>query len=265
MTNTLSKTGEIFDLGKGYAIRVKQIDIDSSKVWLEFTRDGELIDDEIISVISGSDNTWEVQLDGIQGENGVAVFRVHLNQIFQGEVDSIAQIEGLWLIDYANAATIESDDEFGVLNDVSINGDTLAISNEDTFTLTRNSDQEIASGLYFRVADTASNVLRFYVMKEITEPGTYEIRGQVVSGTDAFIWDATSFAGFYYDLNDNVVTESLSVSDIYVNMIPEGGLVYSTTIQNVDYEYSNTAAGWDQYPVIGFVWRTVHSDQPQQS
>jgi S-layer protein (TIGR01567 family) len=246
------KTGETLDLGKGYAVKVKQIDIDSSKVWLEFTRDGELIDNEILSVISGSDNTWEVQLDGIQGENGVAVFRVHVNQIFQGEVDSIAQIEGLWLIDYANATVIEPDDEFGALNDVSLNGDTLAISNADTFTLTRNSYQEIASGLYFKVADTASNVLRFYVMKELTEPGIYEIRGQVASGTGYYRWDATNFAGFYYDLNDNIETESLRVSDIYANMILEGGLVYSATIQNVDYEYSNTAAGWDQYPVIGF-------------
>ena len=56
---------------------------------------------------------------------------------------------------------------------------TLTISNEDTFTLTRDSNEEIAQGMFFKVADTASNVLRFYLMKEITEPGTYEIRGQV--------------------------------------------------------------------------------------
>ena len=122
----------------------------------------------------------------------------------------------------------------------------------DTFTLTRNSDQEIAEGLYFKVADTSSNVLRFYVFKQITDPGTYEIRGQVASGTGDFTWDATNFAGFYYDLNDNAVTESLAVSGMSGNVIPEGGLVYSTTIKTVDYEYSNTAAGWDQYPVIGF-------------
>jgi len=246
------KTGETLDLGKGYAVKVKQIDIDSSKVWLEFTRDGELIDNEILSVISGSDNTWEVQLDGIQGENGVVVFRVHVNQVFQGEVDSIAQIEGLWLIDYANATTIKSDDEFGALNDVFLNGDTLTISNADTFTLTRNSDQEITSGLYFKVADSSSNVLRFYVFKNITEPGTYKVRGQVVSGTGDFTWNATNFAGFYYDLNDNAITESLAVYGIYGNVIPEGGLVYITAIKKVDYEYSSTAAGWDQYPVIGF-------------
>ncbi|KKH92514.1 hypothetical protein EO95_04460, partial [Methanosarcina sp. 1.H.T.1A.1] len=245
------RTGELLDLGEGYAIEAKQVDVDGEKVWLELSKDGEFVDDEIISVGTGT-NTWEVELDDIQDEDDVVVLRVHVNQVFQGAVDSIAQIEGLWLIDYANAMTIESDDEFGELNDVSINGKTLTITNEDTFTLTRDDADEIAEGMFFKTADTSSNVLRFYVMKEITEPGTYELRGQVASGAGDFTWDATKFAGFYYDINDDVSTESLKVSGIKGNVIPEGGLVYSTTIENVDYEYSNAKANWGQYPVIGF-------------
>ncbi len=199
-----------------------------------------------------SDNTWDVELDDIQGEDDVVVLKVHVNQVFQGAVDSIAQIEGMWLIDYANAMKIESDDEFGELNNVKINGDTLTISNEDTFTLTRDSTQEIAQGLSFKIADTSSNMLRFYPTKEITEPGTYEIRGQVASGTGDMTWTADNFAGFYYDINDNVKTESLSVSDIEGNVIPENGLKYSTTIENVAYEYENADAGWKTFPVMGF-------------
>jgi len=96
-------------------------------------------------------NTWEVELDDIEDEDDVVVLRVHVNQVFQGAVDSIAQIEGLWLIDYANSMTIESDDEFGSLDDVSIQGDTLRISNEDTFTLTMGNEEEIAEGMYFKM------------------------------------------------------------------------------------------------------------------
>ncbi|MCO5383953.1 MAG: PGF-CTERM sorting domain-containing protein [Methanosarcina barkeri] len=244
------RTGETLDLGQGYTLEAKQVDVDGEKVWLQFNKDGEFVDDEIIEVGSG-DSTWDVELDDIQDEDDVVVLKVHVNQVFQGAVDSIAQIEGLWLIDYGNAMTIESDDEFGELNDVSINGDTLTISNEDTFTLSRDSEEEIAQGMYFKTADTSSNVLRFYLMKQITEPGTYQIRGQVASGDAS--WDATSFAGFYYDINDNVETESLSVSGLNGgNVIPDGGLVYQTSVKKVDYEYDNAAAGWDQYPVIGF-------------
>ncbi|AGF97389.1 hypothetical protein MmTuc01_2057 [Methanosarcina mazei Tuc01] len=244
------RTGEQLDLGEGYAIEAKQVDVDGEKVWLEFTKDGEFVDDEIISVVSGSDNTWEVELDDIQDEDDVVVLRVHVNQVFQGAVDSIAQIEGLWLIDYTNAMKIESDDEFGNLDNVKINGDTLTITNEDTFTLTRDDEEEIAEGLFFKTADD-TRALRFYAMKQITEPGTYEIRGEVAEGD--FSWDATNFAGFFYDVNDDVSTESLTVTGLNGgNVIPEGGLVYETTIQMVDYEYSKPSVGWDQFPVVGF-------------
>ncbi|MGB9133111.1 MAG: S-layer protein domain-containing protein, partial [Methanosarcina sp.] len=111
---------------------------------------------------------WEVKLDDIQGEDDVVVLKVHVNQVFQGAVDSIAQIEGIWLIDYANAMKIESDDEFGNLDDVSISGDTITISNTDTFTLTRDSDQEIGQGMSFKVADTPSTELRYYPFVEKT-------------------------------------------------------------------------------------------------
>src|SRR5574344_112377 len=106
------KAGDMFDLGEGYTLEAKQVDIDGKKVWLEFTRDGKYIGDEIIDVGTG-DSTWDVVLNGIQDEDNVVVFRGHVNQVFQGAVDSIVQIDGLWLIDYANVMTLEVGDEFG--------------------------------------------------------------------------------------------------------------------------------------------------------
>ncbi len=249
------RTGETLDLGKGYTLEARQVDVDGEKVWLEFQKDGEFVDDEILSVGTEGNttgNTWDVELDDIEDEDDVVVLRVHVNQVFQGAVDSIAQIEGLWLIDYANAMTIESDDEFGELNDVSIQGDTLVITNEDTITLTRDSTDKILNNVSFRTADTSSDVLRFHLMVEFKEPGIYGIGGAASFGTGNFTWNASNFAGFFYDLDDNVETESLSVSNIDGNVIPEGDLVYETRIENVDYEYENTEAGWDQYPIIGF-------------
>jgi S-layer protein (TIGR01567 family) len=241
------RTGEQLDLGDGYTLEAKQVDVDGKKVWLEFDKDGEFVDDEIVSTDSG-DHTWTCELDDIQGEDNVPVLKVHVSQVFQGAVDSIAQIDAIWLIDYANAMTIESDDEFGKLDDVSLNGDTITISNTDTFSLTKDSDQEIGQGLYFRVAD--SDALRFYAFKQQTTPGTYEIRGTVVSGTQSYTWTSDNFAGFFYDLNKNVGTETLSVSGVSGRTIPEGGLNYSTTIKSVDYKADDVFNG--TYPVLGF-------------
>ncbi|MDR7664322.1 S-layer protein domain-containing protein [Methanosarcina sp. Z-7115] len=241
------RTGETLDLGEGYSLQAKQVDVDGDKVWLELDKDGQYVDDQIVSTDSG-DHTWTCEVDDVQGEDNVPVLKVHVNQVFQGAVDSIAQIDGLWLIDYANAMKIESDDEFGKLDNVDISGPTITISNKDTFSLTRDSDQEIGQGLYFRVAD--SDALRFYAFKQQTTPGTYDIRGTVVSGTQPYTWTSDNFAGFFYDLNKNVGTETLSVSGVSGRTIPEDGLKYSTTINSVDYDASDAFNG--TYPVLGF-------------
>ena len=241
------RTGETLDLGSGYSLQAKQVDVDGKKVWLEFDKDGQYVDDQIVSTDTGN-RTWTCEVDNVQGEDNVPVLKVHVNQVFQGTVDSIAQIDALWLIDYANAIKINTSDKFGKLDDVAINGPTITIKNKNTFSLTRDSDQEIGQGLYFRVAD--SDALRFYAFKQQTTPGTYDIRGTVVSGTQPYTWTSDNFAGFFYDLNKNVGTETLSVSGISGRTIPENGLNYSTTIKSVDYEASDAFNG--TYPVLGF-------------
>jgi S-layer protein (TIGR01567 family) len=111
--NYTVRTGETLDLGQGYALETKQVDVEGQKVWFEFTYNGEYVTDEIVSLADGYDGTWNLEFDDIQGEDGIVVFRVHVNQVFQGAVDSIAQIGGLWLIDYANAETLKTSDKFG--------------------------------------------------------------------------------------------------------------------------------------------------------
>jgi len=107
------KTGEKLDLGQGYALEVEKIDIDNEKVWLEFTRDGKYIADQNVSTTTDSNKTWNVTLDNVQGENNIVVMKVYVNQLFAGAVDNIVQIKGIWLIDYANARTLNVGDEIG--------------------------------------------------------------------------------------------------------------------------------------------------------
>ena len=87
------RTGETLDLGQGYTLEAKQVDVEGKKVWFQFNKDGLYIDDEILSVNDGGDyNTWNVILDGIQDEDNIIVFRVRINQLFWGAVDGIAQL-----------------------------------------------------------------------------------------------------------------------------------------------------------------------------
>jgi len=103
------RRGETLDLGEGYCLEAKEVDVEGQKVWLEFTKDGQYVDDAIIN----DDDTWDISLNDIQGVNDVVVFKVHANQILQGKVDRLVVIDGIWLIDYANVKILSNGDKFG--------------------------------------------------------------------------------------------------------------------------------------------------------
>lgn len=244
--------GEKLDLGQGYSLLYKQTD-DNSKVLLELDKDGTYVSNAVIELYSGESRTWTCKLNNIQGLNDVPILKVRVNPVFDSNpAGSIVQIQGIWLIDYANFLTIKNDDKLGKLNDVSVNGSTLTFSNKDALTLTRGSIQEIGPGLYFKTVD--SDELRFFAFKEYTDSETHDLRGHVVSDPRNFIWNASNFAGFFYDPENDVSTESLSVSGIKERIIPENGLRYSTTIKNVEYKYTDydpDDTDWGSYPAIG--------------
>ncbi|MCE8428144.1 MAG: hypothetical protein J5U19_07150, partial [Candidatus Methanoperedens sp.] len=67
----------------------------------------------------------------------------------------------------------------------------------------------------------------------VIQATTVEIRGSVVEGTGIQSWDASTFAGFWYDLKDNLKSETLSIqANISGRDIPENELFYNTTKQD---------------------------------
>lgn len=111
-THTL-KPGEKIDLGHGYALEVREIDIDSESAWLEFTKEGQYVSGKNVSVNTADDQTWTVILDNIQDENNIVVMKVHVKNLFVGTETSVIWIDGIWLIDYENARTLIVGDKLG--------------------------------------------------------------------------------------------------------------------------------------------------------
>ncbi|WP_340820239.1 S-layer protein domain-containing protein [Methanolobus sp. WCC4] len=263
------RTGSSLELAGGYELTAKQIDVEGDKVWMELSKDGEFIEDEVVDVSNTSvdGETWSYDVD-VADEDDVVVFKVFITDVFQGQVDSLAVIEGLWLVDYENVLEIESADEFGELEVDNIGSTFITMNNTGSLSLTNDKTVEIAEGMSFKTADDDDGYLRFFLMKEYTEPGTYEIRG-TVEGDGPASWDYSSFAGFFYDLDDNQGTESLEIftSDLADGQrtIAEDELVYNTSIVQVDYE-----GAFDddtQYPVMGLFaekYVPVADDAPDQ-
>lgn len=77
--------------------------------------------------------------------------------------------------------------------------------------------------------------------------GPVEIRGEAAQGP--FLWDANNFPGFFYDLRENIGTETLHVNSIAGRIIPVNAIDYSTHPQEVSFNYSN----FGKYQVVGFM------------
>ena len=159
---------EPLDLGSGYAIELLQIDVNGDKVWMEFTKDNLFLADKVLDISQEGYATWEYDMN-IANEVDVPVFRVHLTEISEVNNLGTIKIEGLWLIDHENVLEIRSDTQFGILKAMSVSGSTAVFSNIDqVISLSKNSIQEIAEGMEFKVTD--SNYLTFYLRTEYTEP-----------------------------------------------------------------------------------------------
>ena len=69
-----------------------------------------------------------------------------------------------------------------------------------------------------------------------------------------FTWDPTTFAGFFYDIDNNVGTEKLKIhltksGSGYSRSVDANDLKYSTSVQGIDYKFSD----WGRYQVLGFM------------
>lgn len=242
------KIGSPLELPNGYTLTAKQIDVEGDKVWMELSKNGEFVEDEVVDVTSG-EATWDYDVD-VGDQNDVIVFRLLVTDVFQGTEDGIICIEGIYLLDYENVFKLEVGNQFGELEVESISS-TIQMHNDYPINLSIGETVNITENMKFKVADDSS--LRFYLFKEYRNPGTYELRGNIA--TDVATWNALNFPGFWYDLDNNFGSEELTISGMSGNDIWEDGLTYNTSIVQVEYaanfsdEYSMYLN--NTYPAIG--------------
>ncbi|MCD4806858.1 MAG: hypothetical protein K8R13_04695 [Methanococcoides sp.] len=248
------RIGEALDLGEGFALTPKQIDVDGNKVWLELSKDGKFLDDDVYNTEGNTDETsWDYEAD-VAGEEDVVIMRVHVDEVNQS--GNFIIIEGLWLIN-DEVIEIDTSDTFDDLEVTTITtgpSGMIEMKNVDNdITLNDDSLISLSDGISIQTADPAAgtDALRFYFVKQITEPGTYEIRGTVAEPDTSTVvsthtWTAANFAGFYYDIDDDISSETL-VATVTVDSrtIAEDDLTYTAQIQQVAYAYE----GWAYSPV----------------
>ncbi|MEA2045379.1 MAG: S-layer protein domain-containing protein [Euryarchaeota archaeon] len=255
-------TGTPLKLAEGYELSIKAIDLDGNKVYVKLYKDGKSVDSAVIEPSTDNptmeDKTYAYTRD-LGDTEDIVVIAVHFKNAFRGAEQDLATVDGVWQIS-DTCADVEEDTEYGKMTIQTVNSDEgdmfIEMDNEDSkITLNKNKDTSLMEDIRIRTADqddiTAEDPLRFYIYKELTEPGTYEIRGNVADlGDTEFTWNTSNFVGFFYDIDDNLGRESITMTITEGNALDEpGGIVYNTEAQEDGFEFDE----WGEYYTIGFL------------
>jgi len=248
-------TGSSLILEEGYSLNIVEVDVSGDKVWVQLEKDGDVVDNGFLS--SDSDYVYETDLGDTED---VPLIAVHLDQIFSGAETNAVFVDGIFQVS-DEYVKIENGDRFEKMEISSTSSSGITMKNRDSFTLSKGDTVEIMGILSFLVAD--DDDIRFAPIVETSEPGTYELRGTVHDEVfDTTVWTPFNFEGFYYNIDENVSTESLTLTeDISGRSIDDETLVYSTSPALVKFEHED----WGSYEVIGFMAEKYFAGYPDDT
>ncbi len=232
-------TGETWDIGDGWTITAQSIDTKATprQAWLVLGKDGIKKDEIIVS----QGEVFTYVENSLENESEVPLFLTYLDSVFAGATSNMAQLRYTWVIS-TNVTTIHNGDRFGELEVDSISLNLTLKNKNSSINLSKDGTVDIMGNLKFRVAD--NNTLRFMPIARLLQPERYDVQGTAWNETpfDGFggtgniaVWNVSNFAGFFYDIDNNIGNESLQVLqkdlNTYQRTIDINNLVYSTYAQ----------------------------------
>jgi S-layer protein (TIGR01567 family) len=236
-------------LMQNYEIKATIDANEGNKLFIELKKSGNIVDKKIIDPYSSKINssTYYYKHD-VGSQRDLVIIAVHFKNTFRGNDQNVATVDGTWQLNESPVQVTQGT----IINKMEIlpsTGDSISMANKDhPFNLSKKISRNIMGDLNVKTAK--NDTLRYYILNENFLPGRYEVRSSVASGNVG--WNSQNFAGFYYDLDDNIGTES------FVTRITEGrklsgkypyGVVYTTQAQRKMFQFEN----WGYYNVIGFL------------
>ncbi|AKB71458.1 hypothetical protein MSMAC_1568 [Methanosarcina mazei C16] len=252
------KSGDVWDLGKGYSLTVNQVDVEGDKVWFSLSKNGE----ELESGIVNANGTVENQIFTATADFGDGTdqlyFITYVDSVFMSATDSFAVFKYTWLIDKDDILIIKNGDEYQGFEVIETSKDGIVLENSKSITLNLDKDKKnyFTDSWYFQTSDkgkgsTSPEGYIIRLAKDLDKPGNYTLRGMPVdtgvTSSDGFYWNAATFGGFNYPVNkhkDFVASENwwgerlqyvdkdgqdeLGVNNPGNHVIGEGELLYST-------------------------------------
>ncbi|MCZ7402250.1 MAG: S-layer protein domain-containing protein [Candidatus Methanoperedens sp.] len=240
--------GGTLTLGEGYVLKLKEIDVGAGprQVWFTLLKDGTEVDNGVV----GAGNTY-VYSKNVGSVNNLPILAVRIDSVFSGGDLNAAFVKGLFQIS-DSYITIGSSDRYGSMEITQSSNNLISMVNSNPIVLSPGDTIDLMGNLKLIVADNSS-VLRF--APSVEETGIFDVRGTIYPVTSE--WTPLNFGldigssniGFFYDMKRDIGTETLTINEISGNTIQNGGLVYSTSPEEISFEYSP----FGSYQVIGFM------------
>ncbi|MDI3486259.1 MAG: hypothetical protein PWQ50_1479, partial [Methanolobus sp.] len=234
-------SGSSLILEDGYELNVVEVDVNGNNVYVTLTKDGDELDSGVIS--SGEDYVYKTDLGDA---DDVVLIAIHISSVFSGTESNAVFIQGVFQIseDYVE---LDDGETYGEMEVTSISDDLIEMENDGTVSLSKGKSITLMGKIKLIVAD--NDDLRFAPYVDMSDPGTYELRGTVAEDDDLLTWTPLNFEGFYYDIDEGIQTETLELTAISGRTIDDGDLVYTSTPASVEFEHSD----WGEFQVIGFM------------
>ena len=249
-------------LKDGYELRLASVDYEGNSARVDLYKGEELLDSKAIfperEDSTEEDKTYYYRASS-GDSTGLVTIAVHFDRVFKAGDRDIASFDGTFQLS-EEPILVKDNQVYDNMTVTSRTSSTIVMENRDkTITLNEGKDILLMSGFRIRTADQETwdqfeDPLRFYVYREITDPGQYLINGRVedlVNKRDAS-WDYTNFAGFFYDLDEDLGSERLDMiitGDGEESSIEPGDVTYRTESQVVPFDYRT----WGSYYAIGYM------------
>ncbi|MDL2261012.1 hypothetical protein LJC08_02070 [Methanimicrococcus sp. OttesenSCG-928-J09] len=240
-----SKAGTTLDLGNEYSLFIEQIDVEGNEVHLILMKDGQQLKKNIVNTQTSKD--WILKTT-VLGDKDRQVLRVHVDSVFRGTKDDLVTIDGLWFVDYLNAFEVKSDVDYGKWEAAHISSESLAYIAEDVALSSGSviplgkdwnirvqdgfevpnvnklnepqkideikridNSPEIKMDLAYRLPELNN---RFYLFKEYTEPGKYDIRSSISKSVDTPQYVSSPIDNDFVVISNPYIGQDLSDYDV---------------------------------------------------
>jgi len=241
-------TATSLKLKDGYKLSIDSIDISGNTATLTLSRDGTILATKKVfpsrDGASMAEKTFLYRED-FGSSRDVLIIAVHFKNAFRGADQDLATIEGIWQLS-TEAVDVSEGTDFDKMTVQTATAENIVMNNEGSdLTLGRNKDISLMPDIGIRTADSGS--LRYCLYREIADREGFSLRGAVA--TDSYAWNADNFAGFYYDIDEDLETELLKTSVTDGKLAEPHGIVYTTNAAKTDFKFKD----WGSYRAIGFL------------